>query len=207
MSAWDELADEAAIASTVKALASNGITVMVVEDGAAAKAKVLEILPKRAQVMTMTSVTLDAIGLPMQINESGDYDSVRAQFVKMDRNKPEDALEMRRLGAAPDWAVGSVHAVTQDGKVVIASNTGSQLPAYAYGAGHVLWVVGAQKIVKNLDDAMKRIYEHVLPLESERANKAYHITTGSFVSKMLVVNKEIQPGRISMIIVRAKLGF
>jgi hypothetical protein len=132
---------------------------------------------------------------------------VRAQFAKMDRDKSEDAVEMRRLGAAPEWTIGSVHAVTEDGNIVIASNTGSQLPAYAYGAGHVVWVVGAQKVVKNLDEAMKRIYEYVLPLESERANKAYSMTHGSFVSKMLIVNREVQSNRISMIIVKENLGF
>ncbi|MBI3255618.1 MAG: LUD domain-containing protein, partial [Candidatus Andersenbacteria bacterium] len=155
MRAWSELADEAAIATTIAALAKNGMTATVVEDGAAAKAKVLEIIPKGAQVMTMTSMTLSTIGVVDELNESGNYDSVRAQFAKMDREKSEDALEMRRLGAAPEWTVGSAHAVTQDGSVVIASNTGSQLPAYAYGAGHVVWVVGAQKIVKNFDEAMK----------------------------------------------------
>ncbi|MBI3420960.1 MAG: lactate utilization protein [Candidatus Sungbacteria bacterium] len=207
MNAWSKLADEAAIATTIEALAKNGITATVAEDGAAAKAKVLEIIPKGAQVMTMTSMTLSAIGVVDEFNDSGNYDSVRAQFAKMDQEKSEDALEMRRLGVAPEWTVGSAHAVTQDGSVVIASNTGSQLPAYAYGAGHVVWVVGAQKIVKNFDEAMKRIYEYVLPLESERANKAYNITTGSNVSKLLVVNKEVQPGRISIILVKEKLGF
>ncbi len=99
-----------------------------------------------------------------------------------------------------------MHAVTEDGKVLIASNSGSQLPAYAYGSGHVIWVVGAQKIVKNLDEGIKRIYEHSLPLESERARKAYGVP-GSAVNKLLIINKEIIPGRITMILTKEKLGF
>ena len=131
------------------------------------------------------------------------YDPVRAKL--MDKATPAD--RKRELGAAPEWTIGSVHALTTDGKLIIASNTGSQLPAYAYGAAHVIFVVSAQKIAKDLDEGMKRLYEHVLPLESERANKAYNITSGSFISKLLIINREIQPGRITVIIVNEKLGF
>ena len=122
----------------------------------------------------------------------------------MDRNT--QGLEMQRLGAAPEFVIGSVHAVTQDGKVMIASNSGSQLPAHAYGSSNVIWVVGIQKIVKNIDEGFKRIYEHSLPLESERARKAYNMP-GSFVSKILIINKEIKPGRITIIFVPEILGF
>jgi hypothetical protein len=205
MSTFEVLADEATLAKTVAALKTNGIEALVVENGAAAKVKVLEMIPLGAEVMNMTSVTLDTIGLPAELNESGRYDAVRPKLMKMDRATQGRA--MQELGAAPEWTVGSVHAVTQDGKVVVASNTGSQLPAYAYGSGHVIWVVGAQKIVTDLDAAMKRIYDYVLPLESERANKAYNMSRGSFVSKLLIVNREIALGRMTMIIVKEKLGF
>lgn len=115
------------------------------------------------------------------------------------------AREKQRLGAAPDWAIGSVHAVTEDGKVLIASATGSQLSAYAYGANHVVWIVGAQKLVKNFEDGLKRLYEYSLPLEDVRARKVYG--AGSSVNKILIVNKEPAPERITMIIVKEKLGF
>ncbi|MBI3342389.1 LUD domain-containing protein, partial [Candidatus Curtissbacteria bacterium] len=114
--------------------------------------------------------------------------------------------EMQKLGAAPKWSVGSVNAVTEDGKVLIASNTGSQLSGYVYGSQHVVFVVGAQKLVKNLDVAMERIYEYVLPLESERAKKAYGMP-GSFVSKLLIINKEVRPGRVRLIFIKEALGF
>ncbi len=187
-----------------EALAANGFTVVVAETGAQAKQEVLNLIPKNAEVMTMTSVTLDTIGVAKAINDSGDYDSVRLKLNTM--NRATQGREMQRLGAAPLYTIGSVHAITQDGTVVIASNTGSQLPAYAYGAGKVIWVVGAQKIVKNLDEAMKRIYDYVLPLESERAKKAYGVP-GSFVSKLLIVNKEVAKDRITIVIVKEPLGF
>ncbi len=201
---WATLADEARIKKTVEALAHNGIQALVVENGAEAKKKVLELLPAGAEVMNMTSVTLETIGLAKEINESGNFVSVRKQLMAMDRNS--QALEMRRLGAAHQYAVGSVHAVTEDGKVLIASNTGSQLGSYAYGASQVIWVVGTQKIVGNLDEATRRVYEYVLPLESERAREAYGVP-GSFVSKLLIFNKEIQPKRVTIILVKEVLGF
>jgi len=186
------------------ALKQNGTEAHFVASGAEAKKKVLELLPEGAEVMTMTSVTLETIGILKEVNESGKYDSVRRKLMSMDRTK--EGREMRKLGAAPDYALGSVHAVTERGEVLIASNTGSQLPAYAFGAGNIIWVVGAQKLVKNLDEGMRRIYAYALPLESERAKKAYGVP-GSAVNKILIVNREVQPGRITMVLVGEKLGF
>ena len=122
-------------------------------------------------------------------------------------NRETQGAEMLKIGAAPQWSVGSVHAVTEEGHIFIASNTGSQLPAYASGASNVIWVVGVQKIVKNNDKALKRIYEYVLPLESDRLNKAYNLTMGSNVSKLLIINKEVKQGRATLIFVGEKLGF
>ena len=192
------------IQKTIASLKNNGIDAMVVDNGGEARAKALELIPEQSEVMNMTSVTLETIGIPKEINESGKYNSVRNQLNSMDRNTQNS--EMQKLGAAPMYAIGSVHAITQEGQVVIASNTGSQLPSYAYGAAKVIWVVGAQKIVQNLDAAFKRIYEYVLPLESERARKAYGVE-GSNVSKLLIVNKEIASGRIVIIFVKEVLGF
>ena len=200
---WDTLADDETIQKTISALKENGIDATVVENGEQAKQKVLEILPKGAEVMPMSSVTIDEIGLSDVIENSGKYNSVRSKLMSMDRKT--QSLEIQKLGAAPEWAIGSVHAVTEDGKVLIASNTGSQMPAYAYGSAHVIWIVGTQKIVKNMDEGIKRIYEHSLKLENERAQKAYGIT--SAVNKILIVNKERISGRITLIFVKEKIGF
>lgn len=181
----------------VLALKENGMEAVVVETGEEAKKMVLEIIPKGAEVMVMSSVTLETIGLT-------DLDTVKKRLMTMDR--ATQGREMQKLGAVPEWAVGSVQAVTRDGKVVMASNTGSQLAAYVYGAEHVIWVVGKQKIVKDLDEAFKRVYEYVLPLESERVKKAYGMEKSN-VSKLLVVSKEVKPGRITVILVNEPLGF
>lgn len=201
---FNQLATPQTIGRAISALKKNGIEAELVENSDAAKKKVLELLPKGAEVMQMTSVTLDSIGVSDVINNSKLYNSVKNKLYKMDRNT--QGLEMQKLGAAPEWVVGSVHAVTEDGKVMITSNTGSQLSAYVYGSTHVIWVVGTQKIVKDMEMGMKRIYDYVLPLESERAKKAYGVP-GSNVSKLLIINKEIQPGRIKLVFVNEVLGF
>ena len=197
------MADDEALSGTIKALNENGISTFVVASGEEAKRKALELIPKGSEVFTFTSTTLEEIGLAKELNESGKYNSLRSKFQKMDRNTQKK--EMAQLAAAPDWAVGSVHAVTQDGKVIIASATGSQLAAYANGAQHILWIVGTQKIVKDVSSGVKRINEYALPLETERAKKAYGV--GSFVAKLLILNKEFVPNRITLIFVREKLGF
>lgn len=207
MKKWDNLADERTIEKTVTALKNNGFEVLVTKDGKEARNKVSEFLPKGAQALTMTSVTLDTIGVTEEVDKSGKYDSVRTKLNSMDRET--QGREMQKLGASPEWALGSVHAVTSDGHVFIASNTGSQLPAYVYGADHVIWIVRTQKIVANDEEARARIYEYVLPRETVRARKAYGLpeTFESFVSKLVTVNKEINPGRITILFVKEKLGF
>ncbi|MCL4398157.1 lactate utilization protein [Patescibacteria group bacterium] len=191
---FTQLPEKKLINKAVTALQNNGMEAIIARDSTEAKKMALEIIPENAQVMTMTSMTLETIGLSQELNESDRYDSVR-KIIK----------EKGYLGSVPDWAVGSVHAITENGQVLIASKTGSQLPAYAYGANHVLWVVGTQKIVADLDMAFKRIYEHSLPLEDARAHKAYGV--GSEVAKILIINHEIKPGRIKIILVEELLGF
>lgn len=203
MKDWAELASDDSIAKTIASLKTNGINAIIVQNGDEAKKKVFELIPQGAEVMSMSSVTLDTTGISREINESGRCIAIKPKLMKMDRKT--QGLEMRKLGGAPEYAVGSVHAVTEDGKVLIASNTGSQLSAYAYAASHILWVVGTQKIVVNLDEGMKRIYDYVLPLESERLKKIYGVNSN--VSKLLIITKEIMPNRITLIFVKQKLGF
>lgn len=192
------------IQKTLDALKGNGINAQVVETAEDAKEAVRKLIPEQSEIFTMTSVTLDSTGITEMINESGKYNSVRKQLNSM--NRETQGREMRKLGAAPDYTLGSVHAITEDGSLFIASNTGSQLSAYVYGAGTVVWVAGAQKIVANKEEAEKRIYDYVLPLESERAHEAYGVE-GSFVSKLLAIHKEVNPERLHIIIVKKNLGF
>ncbi len=201
---FDKVASKESIEKAIAALKNNGIDAIFVASREEAKEKALGLIPTGASVMNMTSVTLDTLGISKEIVESGKYDSIRARLMKMDSKK--DGKEMKKLGAVPDVAIGSVHAVTENGEVLIASASGSQLPAYVYGAEKVIWVVGGQKIVKDKVEGIQRIYKYTLLLESERARKAYGVP-GSSVNKLLVVNKESQVGRISMIIINDVLGY
>jgi len=203
MNTWDQLATDAEIQKTTETLKQHGIDAQVVSTGEEAKNTVLGMIPKGAEVMTMSSITLETIGVTKEINESGRFNAVKPKLFAMDRKT--QAREMQKLGAAPDWSVGSVHAITEDGHVLIASNTGSQLPGYAYGSGHVIWVVGTQKIVPTLDDGMKRLNEYIVPLEDKHMHALYNV--GTAVNKLLIVNAEKMPGRISVIFVKEKLGF
>lgn len=198
------LATEEQIQRAVKSLTTNGFKVEVVENGKEAKRAVLEMIPAGSEVMTMSSMTLEMVGLVEEINKPGSkFESVRARLAQM--NREAQGREMRRLGAAPEVAVGSVHAVTEDGHLLIASNTGSQLSAEAYAGGRIVFVVGCQKIVKNTQGGIKRIYEYCLPLEDERARKAYGMPSAT--NKILIINKEVNPQRITVILVKEKLGF
>lgn len=207
MRSWNDIPDDATIERTRAALAGNGFEVFVVENGAEALSKVRSLVEKGGETFTMPSATLDAIGLPKVVNESGEYDSVRAKLNSMDQAK--QGREMRKLGAGPDVSIGSVHAVTEDGSLLIASLTGSQLPAAAYGAGKAIFVVGVNKVVKNLDEAFKRLHERVVPMESVRARKAYGLpdTFNSKPNKILLISGEIQSGRVNVVLVKEELGF
>src|SRR6185369_4301874 len=159
---YTQLASKETVEKIIKNLEENGMSGELVETKADAKTKVLSMIPKGSEVMTMTSVTLTQSGIEEEINTSGKYTSVKQKLQKM--NRETDSREMQKIGAAPEWAIGSVHAITENGHVLIASNTGSQLPAYVYGAEHVIWVVSTKKIVKDLEDGMNRISEYILPL-------------------------------------------
>ena len=200
---WDKLADIKTMEETQKALGANGIKVIIAENGQEAKGKALALIEKGATVMTATSTTSEQIGLNTAIDESTNLESLRKKVMELPQS--EQRVQARRINSAPDYVVGSVHAVTEDGKVVIASNSGSQLAPYAFSASKVIWVVGTQKIVKNLDEAMKRIEEYSFKLEDERMMQAYGMHSG--IRKVLIVNSEIMPERITMILVKEKLGF
>ncbi|HEY9526006.1 MAG TPA: LUD domain-containing protein [Anaerolineales bacterium] len=197
------MATEAQIERVVNALEANGIHAIIAENGEEARRIFFELIPEGAEVFLGASVTLETLGIKDEIDTSGRYEALRPKMFAMDR--ATQGREIRKLGGAPDYAAGSVHAVTEDGQVLIASNTGSQLGPYASGAGHVIWVVGAQKIVKDLNEGFRRIYEYDLPLETEHMRQLYNAPTS--VSKVLVVNREIRPNRTTLILVKEEVGY
>jgi L-lactate utilization protein LutC len=201
--AYARLASDEQIERTVKALAANGLQAVVVETGAEARAKVAELLPAGAEVFISSSTTLNVLGVSEDVDQSGRYASVRTKLSKLDR--ATQGREMIKLGATPQYVLGSVHALTETGSAIIASMTGSQLGPYVSGAEKVIWVVGAQKIVPTLEDGLKRLEEYTLALEDARALQAYGVH--SSINKLLVIHREITPGRVTVVIVKENVGF
>jgi len=196
------LPDERTLAATVVALEEHGFSVEVVDDLRGARDAVLARIPDEATVMTNTSVTLQETGITEAIDDSGRYDSVRNKLQELDF--ATQLQEMKAIAGQPEFALGSVHGVTRDGTLVIASASGSQLASYAWGAANVIFVVGAQKLVPTPEAARERIYEHSLKLEDARAYAAYGIN--SRVGKILEIHQE-DPGRIHVVLIRLPVGF
>jgi hypothetical protein len=197
------LASDKQIDEAASALERNGITGVVVDSGDQARDAVRLILPIGVEVFNNTSRTLEAIGVAEDIERSGLYQPLRPRLYQMDREM--QAREMRRLGAAPDFLVGSAHAVTEEGSVLIASASGSQLGPLVSGAGHVILVIGGQKIVADVATGLRRIHEYCFPLEDRRAREAYGVASG--VNNILIINKVVMPSRVTAILVGEPLGF
>ena len=193
----------AAVDRTAAALEKNGFAVRRAANAAVAKEIVLGLIPEGAEVLHGASQTLQVTGITEAIEASGRYRPMRPRIGRMDRQAQAD--EIRHLAAAPDVMLGSVHAVTETGSLIAASMSGSQLGPYASGAAKVILVVGTQKIVAGLEEGLRRIDEYAFPLEDARAQEAYGVHSG--VNKILIVNREINPGRITVVLVDEAIGF
>lgn len=199
---FNRAATEDQVTRAAKALEARGMRTIILESGEEARGQVLGMIPAGALVHNPPSRTLEQIGLAKDITNSTAFQNTRSQLRGMDRRTQE--RDMRRLSSSPDVVIGSVHAITEDGEVLIASATGSQLAAEVFGASSVVWVVGTQKIVPTLEEGFRRIREYAYPLEDDRTRQAYG--QPSAINKILLVNGE-QPGRITVILVKQNLGF
>jgi hypothetical protein len=184
------------------ALRSHNIEAIIVDTGDAAREAVLGMIPDGAEVHWGKSRTLEDIGLVERLTEPGRFDALRPRVAAMDR--ATQAREMRKMVSAPDYMLGSVAAVTVDGTLVVASATGSQIGPYAAAAGRVVLVVGSQKIVPDLDAAMRRIHDVVYPWELEAVRAKLGVDT--ILEKVLVIYGEWLAGRTTVVLVREAVG-
>ena len=194
-------ANRAAIERAAAALRLRNFDARIVADAVEAREMVLTLLAEGTEVGEGASLTLDQIGVTEIVEKSGRYDAIRPKTRAMDR--ATQMREIRKLAAAPDVQINSVHALTEDGRMVIASGTGSQLGPIGFGAGKVVLVVGAQKIVPDLETAYRRVEEYSYPLEDAKMQELYGAR--SAVSKMLVLNSD-SPGRTTVILVAEPVG-
>jgi hypothetical protein len=199
---FDAPASEPQIQKVMAAVRANNIDARVVDTADQARRLVLELIPQGAEVYSGKSKTLQDIGVFKELFESGRYDSVRERYTRMDRQTQR--REIRKLMAAPDYMLGSVQAITEGGDLVVASASASQLGAYAQGGGRLILVVGSQKIVPELDAALRRIDEHVFPYEDAMVRQRLNMST--FIGKVLIIRREWVDGRITVILVREPVG-
>ena len=196
-------ADPAQVERAASALEANGFRVLRARDADDAKRIVLDLIPNGAEVHHGASETLQMTGITDEIEKSGLYDAVRPRLWSMDRQTQGEAI--RRMSASPSFMLASVHAITESGSLIVASNSGSQLGPIVSGAGHVILVVGTQKIVPDLEAGIRRLEEYTLQREDARMQAAYGIN--SAIRKLLIINSESQPGRITVVLVDEVLGF
>jgi hypothetical protein len=200
---WESLPGPQTVERTAEALRANGFKVHVVPDPKAAMEKIGSLIPDGAKVMTGSSATLDAIGLTKMLS-TGNHPWVNLKGQIIAEQDPKKKTELRKQATFADYFLGSVHAVTETGHLVAGSASGSQLAAYAYGGDNLFLVVGAQKITANLDEALRRLREHSLPLEDARMKRLG--MRGTVLSKILIYERE--PWRnVNVIIINEKLGF
>jgi hypothetical protein len=196
-----EPASEATLEALAERLRARNFEVVILDDGAAAKAEVLARVPEGSQVHTGKSKTLEDIGIFEEFMENEKYDFIRRRTLKMDRKTQLD--DMRKAGAAPDIMVNSAHAVTEAGQIVMTSATGSQIGPIAYGAGKLILVIGSQKVVPDLNTALRRIEDYVIPYEEDRLNVAHGVAK---MNRTLILEGDHAPGRTTIILVRTPIG-
>jgi hypothetical protein len=201
-SEFERPADRARLERTAEALTRRGFRVQIADSAKEARRLVLEMIPDGAEVHTALSETVRELGISTEIEESGRFESLRAKLSGMDRATQGRA--MAKLGAAPDYVVGSAHAVTDSGEIIVGSGSGSQLGAYAFSGGHVILVIGHQKLVSDIDEGLRRVREYSLPREFARMQGIGR--AGSVLAKTLIISYE-PSARISVILVPETLGF
>jgi len=204
MSHPKQLPNDREIEKTVFNLQKNGFEVLVVDTKEEVLEKITEIIPPKNEVLTMSSVTLQQTEIFKEINETRKYDSIHQKIVKLDIIGQE--FERRKIISTPRIAVGSINAITQDGSLFFASNSGSQIPAYSYASEKVVLIAGVNKITPDFNSAFDRIYKHVFPLEKKRVSES-NLSSQTDVNKIYIQNREPISGRTTIILVRQSLGY
>lgn len=199
------LASPEIVQKVMAALEARKMHAVLVNTKAEALAKIQEMIPSGAEVMTASSTTLQEIGfVDLLKSKNHPWNNLKDAIVA--ETDPAKQTELRKKSLSADYFLGSVHAITESGQVLDASASGSQIPGYAFSSNNVIWVVGTQKIVPTLEDALTRIRTYVFPLEDARMKSVSGY--GSAINKILISEGELMPNRkVTLIFVNEKLGF
>ena len=203
---YTKLASQESIEKTAEGLKSRGFTPIVVENAKKAFDTIKKLIPEGASVMNGSSVTLEEIGFVDHLKTDGHgWNNLHEAVLKEDDK--EKRAHLRKHSVVSDYYLGSVHAVTEEGELIIASNTGSQLPHLAYTSPNLILVVGAQKIVPDLAAAFERLKKHVVPLEDEHMKKLYGSGTEHNKTTVLHGESSMMKRSATVVLVKEKLGF
>lgn len=203
---FNTIASAATIEATAAALTKNNFMPITVATKAEALAKIQELIPRGASVMNGASVTLDQIGY-IELVKSGNHPWKNLHDAIIAEKDQAKQGQLRRESVLSDFYLGSVHALTQDGALLIASNTGSQLPHLAFTSPNLVLVVGANKIVPTITDGLRRIEEYVIPLEDVRMKGVYGFGTAHHKTLILRSENPMMGRKVYVIIVNETLGF
>ncbi|MCZ7373094.1 MAG: lactate utilization protein [Candidatus Methanoperedens sp.] len=202
---YDALASKDAVKKVMEAVKPRGINPEFVNTKEDALRRLKELIPSDAEINMGLSITLKEIGF-IDLLKSGKHPWKNWKDIILAEKDEEKQMELRRRSVLSEYFLGSVHAIAETGEIVIASGSGSQLPAYIYTSNNVIWIAGIQKIVPTIDDAIKRVREYSLPREDARMKKEGY--PGSTIGKLLIFEREIDPDRrLTLILVNEKLGF
>lgn len=201
---FDQNASREKLEQVVTAMKARNFDAVIVKNKQEALEYLKKILPAQAEVMTASSTTLNEIGFTDYLHAT-DSPVVSVHGLINQENDEAKRHLLRKQAIMADYFLASPNAVTEDGLIVAVDATGSRVGAMPYAAGHLLLVVGAQKIVRNLDEAMQRIREYVFPKEDARALQAYG--AHSSFGKWVILEREVVPDRIKVILVEETLGF
>lgn len=203
---YDQIASDEIITKTIEGLKGKNFNPVLVNSKEEALAKIKELIPAGVSIMNGSSVTLEEIGF-MQYLKDGKHGWNDLHANILAENDATKRGELRKQSVLADFYLGSVHALAENGEMIVASNSGSQLPHLVFTSKNIILVVGAQKIVPDLTEGMKRLENYVVPLEDDRMMKAYKAHTTN--NKTLIIHGENPAsGRVfHVIIVKEKLGF
>jgi L-lactate utilization protein LutC len=197
----------AVVDSVLGAISARGIHAEAVGTHTEALNRLKALIPAGASISTGASLTLKQIGFEDLLKDDHHaWRNLKAEYLA--EPDPAKQLLLRRQSSLADYFIGSVHAVTHAGQLVIASASGSQLGPYAYTAKNVIWVVGSQKIVPTLDDAFHRIHDHIIPHEELRMRELTGGKMGTSLNKVLIFEREAAfLGRtVTLVLVREPVG-
>jgi hypothetical protein len=205
---YDKLADPERLQKAIQSVSARGVKVTLVENKESALLQLQGLIQPGATLMTGASVTLEQIGfIPLLLSGQHPWKYLKAEI--LGEKDPDRRTLLRRQSTLADYYVGSVNGIAETGEIVIASATGSQLPAYAYSSQNVIWVAGTQKIVPDLDAAIRRVREYVYPREDLHMKQLYGPQSGSLIGKILVFEREspLVQRNIYLLLINEVLGF